>query len=255
MCTVTFIPLENAVIFTSNRDEHISRGDAAYPAVYDGNQVQNIYPKDPKAGGTWFISNAKGDVGVLLNGAFTKHLSSPPYRKSRGQMLLDLFDTHFPYERMCSYDFSGIENFTLVLWQDGCLREIRWDGLRLKQKIQSHDRPHIWSSVTLYTGQMIQERHEWFQNWLSARKKITPGDIFHFHFHTQNQNKSYGLRIDRGNQISTTSITCLHLKEKQASFRHYDLLAGKECILEYDLCQLQEHRIVSKNIYELDPQG
>jgi hypothetical protein len=28
-----------------------------------------IFPKDPKAGGTWFVANADGVILVLLNGA------------------------------------------------------------------------------------------------------------------------------------------------------------------------------------------
>jgi len=34
MCTVSFIPIKNGVILTSNRDEHVSRGIAQYPEFY-----------------------------------------------------------------------------------------------------------------------------------------------------------------------------------------------------------------------------
>jgi hypothetical protein len=41
-----------------------------------------IFPKDPKAGGTWFVANADGVILVLLNGADEKHEVQFPYRKA-----------------------------------------------------------------------------------------------------------------------------------------------------------------------------
>lgn len=239
MCTVTFIPVSNGVIFTSNRDEHFNRGIALYPEIYQANKRKIIYPKDIKAGGTWFISNENGDIGVLLNGAFERHLPKPPYRKSRGLMLLDVFDAELPYEKLCHYDFSGIENFTLILWQQGLLKEIKWDGIKLKERKHNPGLPHIWSSVTLYSEKMIAERHGWFSSWIYSIRKITQKDVFDFHFNTQNQNKEYGLRISRINKISTTSITSLWLHGQRANLRHYDLVQDIESTLEYDLKQVQ----------------
>ena len=239
MCTVSFIQSQDGVVFTSNRDEHISRGIALYPEIYKSNGHKLIYPRDSKAGGSWFVSNEKGNTGILLNGAFEKHSPQPPYRKSRGLMLLDLFDTGSPYEIIRNYNFKGIENFTLILWQGGVLREIKWDGLRLKERKHNSGLPHIWSSVTLYTEKMIHERHQWFRNWILSNNKISPQDILSFHNHTQNDNKEYGLRISRDSKISTTSITSLCLKNQQAIFRHFDLIQDIESILEYDLQQVQ----------------
>ncbi len=170
-------------------------------------------------------------------------------------MLLDLFDSGSPYEKLCNYKFSGIENFTLILWQQGILREIKWDGIKLKERKHNPELPHIWSSVTLYSEQMIAERHGWFSSWIITRKKITQQDIFDFHFNTQNQNKEYGLRISRNNKISTTSITSLCLNGQRADFRHYDLAQDIESTLEYDLKQVQrlvisttkENEVVQKN--------
>ena len=36
MYAVSFIPIKNGVILTSNRDEHISRGIAQYPEFHIG---------------------------------------------------------------------------------------------------------------------------------------------------------------------------------------------------------------------------
>ena len=124
MCTVTFIPLKNGIILTSNRDEHISRGLAQYPEFYLSNNKKLVFPKDSKAGGTWFISNEHGDTGILLNGAFKKHISTPPYRKSRGHILPDIFQSDSPLEALNHYNLKGIENFTIILWEEEKLREI-----------------------------------------------------------------------------------------------------------------------------------
>jgi len=240
MCTVSFIPLKNGVILTSNRDEHISRGIGQYPEFYmlDGRKL--AFPKDAKAGGTWFISNEKGDTGVLLNGAFEKHIPIPPYRKSRGLVLPELFQETSPFEAMKQYDFSGIENFTIILWERVQLREIKWDGKKLKAKNHNPRQAHIWSSVTLYDNDMINERHGWFSNWIASQAHVTQQNILNFHSNTQTENKEFGLRISRNNKISTTSITSLCIQNQAAHFYHKDYIRNVESILEYDLVNVTQ---------------
>ena len=235
MCTVSFIPLTNGVILTSNRDEHVSRGIAQYPEFYRLNGRKLVFPKDTKAGGTWFITNEKGDAGVLLNGAFEKHVPVPPYRKSRGLVLPELFQHDSPFEAMKQYDFSGIENFTIILWQQEELREIKWDGKKLKAKNYDARQAHIWSSVTLYDKEMINERHGWFHNWIASQNHISQQNILDFHSNTEAENKEFGLRISRNNKISTTSITTLCIQNQKASFYHKDYIQHIESTLDYDL--------------------
>ena len=111
MCTVTYIPQKNGMILTSNRDEHISRGIALYPEFYQLNDKKLAFPKDSKAGGTWFISNEQGDAGVLLNGAFEKHIPQPTYRKSRGWLLPEIFQTPVPIPVIDGIQFGGHRKF------------------------------------------------------------------------------------------------------------------------------------------------
>jgi hypothetical protein len=47
--------------------------------------VNVIYPKDPKAGGTWYVVDENGTVLVLLNGAEEKHTIKLSYRKKPGR--------------------------------------------------------------------------------------------------------------------------------------------------------------------------
>jgi hypothetical protein len=41
-----------------------------------------IYPKDPKAGGTWYVVDENGTVLVLLNGAEEKHTIKLSYKRA-----------------------------------------------------------------------------------------------------------------------------------------------------------------------------
>ncbi|MGA9639098.1 NRDE family protein, partial [Flavobacterium sp.] len=69
MCTVSFVKIGEKVIITSNRDESVVRLNAIHPKNYTVNNKNVIYPKDPKAGGTWYVVDEKGTIIVLLNGA------------------------------------------------------------------------------------------------------------------------------------------------------------------------------------------
>ena len=92
MCTVTYFPLEqDGYILTSSRDEKSVRGIALPPRKYLLDQQTVFFPKDPDAGGTWFVTTGRDTTLCLLNGAFTKHEHEPPYRKSRGLVVLDYF--------------------------------------------------------------------------------------------------------------------------------------------------------------------
>jgi hypothetical protein len=121
MCTVTFIPTAAGVHLTSNRDEQANRGRALDPAYFYGNGYKLIFPGDPDAGGSWIALKDNGDALVLLNGAFIKHLRKPPYRRSRGLVLLDVIKAEDPGQCFNEMDLEGIEPFTLVLFTKGAL--------------------------------------------------------------------------------------------------------------------------------------
>ena len=112
MCTVSFISLNNKFVITSNRDENILRPVAFAPQEEIINGCKIIYPKDPKAGGTWFAINQSGAVAVLLNGAFEKHIPLNNYSKSRGLILLEVISKITPllYFEKLDYEINVIDN-------------------------------------------------------------------------------------------------------------------------------------------------
>ena len=121
MCTVSFIKSREKIIITSNRDEQTARPNAWKPEVNYINHKKIIFPQDPKAGGTWFAADENNNIGVLLNGAFEKHIRSSYYRKSRGLILLDIMSADSPYTEFCRIDLYEIEPFTLILYQNESL--------------------------------------------------------------------------------------------------------------------------------------
>src|SRR4249920_1778557 len=118
MCTVSFVPSGNSNFFTSSRDEQADRPLAVFPEIYEHNGNKILYPKDPKGGGSWIAASESGNAVVLLNGAIKPHRPEPPYRKSRGIVVLDLVDKTSPVDAFEAYDCVSIEPFTVILFED-----------------------------------------------------------------------------------------------------------------------------------------
>src|ERR1044071_9417826 len=109
MCTVTFIPAGDKIYLTSNRDEKYWRSEALAPAAYQFPSGKILFPKDGDAGGTWMAVHENGNAIVFLNGGFTSHTPQPPYRKSRGLILLDLIESTAAYNSFLAINLNNIE--------------------------------------------------------------------------------------------------------------------------------------------------
>lgn len=227
MCTVSFVPVNNAVIITSNRDEHIQRKNAAAPAFHWLDNKKVIFPKDQKAGGTWFAAGDHGVVAVLLNGAFKKHMARPPYRKSRGLILLEIIQADDPYILFTTMDLENIEPFTIILFQYGSLYELRWDGNAKHEKLQDASGSYIWSSSTLYTQEVIEHRQRLFEQFINTGKNISGQAIRDFHGDDHGDGEN-GFVINRPTGMKTFSITQAVVKPGAIHFLHTDLLQHQQ---------------------------
>jgi len=234
MCTVSFVPVGNEVIITSNRDEKSMRPPATPPQQIQTKNGALYYPVDTKAGGTWFIINEKGDAGVLLNGAFTKHLPQAQYACSRGRILPALFDFNDPIEAIKAFDFAGIENCTLVLYCNNLLYECVWDGQELFLTKLDASLPYIWSSVTLYNTAMIADRKQWFNTFIASNPTPSQQDLIQFHTNTGKGNDIYGLKMNRDNAMLTVSITSVALSEGTSLLKYTDCLLETQTIYNID---------------------
>ena len=223
MCTVTVVASQNKIIITSNRDEKTIR-PAIEPKNYLINNQNIIFPKDPKAGGTWFAVSETGSVLVLLNGADEKHEVKLPYRRSRGLIVLDLISSNSVKKSWHEINLDNIEPFTLVLFETNQLSQLRWDGSEKETVDLTISKPHIWSSSTLYTKEIREQRVNWFQEFLNKNNSISENEMFNFHKNTENQNTQNGLVINRNNEMKTLSITQSIIENNKITILHHDLI-------------------------------
>lgn len=228
MCTVSFVKTPKQVILTSNRDEHVSRPVSIEPKVYELNGQKVIFPKDPKAGGSWFAVQASGTVAILLNGAAEKHIVQGNYTRSRGLVLLDVIGTASPLLAWEVLELSGVEPFTIVLYHANRLYQLRWDASKKETTELSTAQAHIWSSSTLYPAEVRAERASWFYRFLQEQPLVGPDVIRHFHLNTNPEDKQNGLIINRHEQMKTFSVTQCVLTDGVPSVFHVDLLQGKQ---------------------------
>lgn len=229
MCTVTFVPTAAGVHLTSNRDEHMYRGRALDPALFRRKGYKLIFPRDPDAGGSWIALKDNGDAVVLLNGAFIKHLRKPPYRRSRGLVLLDVIEASDPEQQFNMMGLEGIEPFTLILFASGKLWECRWDGFQKHCLPLDAHKPYIWSSVTLYDEWETLARRQWFREWLDQKHgQINSDDILDFHQHAGKGDVRNNLIMNRENKIHTVSITSVFIAEDRLRMTYRDLQSGDD---------------------------
>lgn len=227
MCTVTYLPVgANQFILTSNRDEQSIRKSALPPRKFSIGAQAVYYPKDQQAGGTWIATSGSNYTLCLLNGARKKHLPNPPYKRSRGLMLLDFFDYNNVELFAETYSFEGIEPFTLILLEsimEVKVYELLWDGENVQLREKNSALPMIWSSVTLYERHIIEERQQWFDVWLKERLDFDLDKIMHFHEFGGNGNEHNDLKMNRNGQVLTVSITSIEKSESGTFMKYKDV--------------------------------
>ena len=233
MCTLTFIPKPDKVIITSNRDEHVSRGITDFPVSKEIGKEHVYFPQDPKAGGTWIAASTEGRINVLLNGAFQKHKHQPPYRLSRGIILLDVFKYHSLSDFRLIYDLDQIEPFTLVQFnlREHIIEEIRWDGKMKHFTTYNFTEPHIWSSSTLYDEVTRAQRKDWFTKWLE-KPELSTEDMLKFHQFGGEGDEQNSITMNRGNGLQTVSISQIYGGLGTCDFSHHNLLNNQTTTLE-----------------------
>ena len=207
MCTLTIVPTENNdFVVTQSRDEAPDR-IAWPPDYYKVNETKLLFPKDKLAGGTWIGISEKNRVVCVLNGAFEWHQRKSTYRMSRGVVANDFMISDDIEKTVDVYNFNAIEPFTLIIadWNaDLKLYELIWDGEQKHFKELSLE-PQIWSSSTLYSLPMRQERKKWFETF-KLENRLDSKALLSFHKSAGQGNADFGVIMDRG-FVKTTSIT------------------------------------------------
>lgn len=179
MCTVTYVPVEGGFVFTSNRDEDPKR--SAHKIIEDTRgEVTISFPQDDGAQGTWFAFSNKDQFACILNGAFEPHIRKENYSMSRGLMALAFFDYENIDSFLDNFVFEGMESFTLILYQQGDFRELKWDEIDLHCRVLSKDEIYVWSSCTLYTQDWWVDRTIAFKEFV-ARRQPNQEEIMAYH--------------------------------------------------------------------------
>jgi uncharacterized protein with NRDE domain len=227
MCTVSFVPVKDKIFITSNRDEKNWRQPAKSPELYNLKEQDVLSPKDGNAGGSWIALCRNGNVGVLLNGAFEKHVSQKEYLKSRGIVFLEIMDSERPLNRFLKMSLEGIEPFTLILWQKNNLYECRWDANSRKhcQSLPAY-RPYIWSSSTLYDSEVRKKRELWFAKWLNKTPTPHQEEVLNFHRFAGDGDEQNDLFMNRDGNVFTVSITGICIDAESGSMVYNDLQSG-----------------------------
>ena len=242
MCTVTYIPKgNNEFILTQNRDESPTRS-AHNLLKINKNGKEVLFPRDSGAGGTWIAVSDSNQLVSILNGAFMKHKHQPPYRRSRGIMALDFFDFSNAEQFFQTYDFEGMEPFTMLIFDDGKLFDFRWDERYKFIEELDVNQTHIWASSTLYTKEAKKKRRIWFEDWKKGRKDFSQSAILDFHRTAGDGDPENDLVMNRSNMVRTTSITSIVKSKSETEMYFSDLLSGK----------VLEDRIDLKAISKLD---
>lgn len=223
MCTVSFVPLKKGYCITSNRDEKIARQKAIPPTKYNINNKEIYFPKDPKAGGTWFAHDGENCI-VLLNGAQEKHEVKENYTKSRGLVVIELISSTNPMNEWRLIDLKGIEPFTIVLFSGTNLFQLQWNEIQKSTIELDISKSHIWSSSTLYSKEIRDERASWFKEFIQSEEGINAEKLLKFHQFTKGENKNYGLQINRNNLLKTVSITQSEISNEGIQLNYIDLL-------------------------------
>lgn len=224
MCTVTYIPKSNnQFILTSNRDENAARSPEHVSEVEQYGQ-RLMFPRDSGAGGSWIAVSDLDKVVCLLNGAFEWHAHRPPYVRSRGVMALDFFNFPDASEFFRSYDFQGMEPFTMVIYDKGKLYDFRWDGKQTFPRSLDVNDYHIWSSATLYDQQARQKREQWFAQWRDRYEEHDIEAIMDFHRHAGEGDPWNDVVMNRNGVVQTVSITNIARMQDSIEMRYHDLL-------------------------------
>ena len=222
MCTVLFFPTKEGYYFASLRDESPKRAKAKIPAVVNNDELSYLAPIDPLGGGSWVGVNENGSVIILLNGGFQTHIREKSYRKSRGLIVTELLTKEMPVVEWSLMDMDGIEPYTLIIFDDGNLFQLVWDGAEKHRMLLENDKPYLWSSATLYDSSAQQIRNDLFQNWIAMSPPITKLTVLNFL--KSFENKEIGFLMNRNDSVQTLSYSFIELlDDKEAVMSYYDL--------------------------------
>lgn len=238
MCTVSFCINQGEVIFTSNRDERTIRPASTMPMVENVGIKNIIYPKDPQSGGTWIGCDNRGNCIILLNGGFEMHQLREKYRMSRGTIVKESIGSNDPLKYIKEVELSDIEPFQVILYGNGRLDRMVWDGSEKHFFDLDIEKTHIFSSVTLYDEKMRSDREMWWEDFLKSHER-NGENIFKFHSTYKSEDRNSGLVINRENIVKTYSVSQIILNNDQGKFKHLDMQTNESKTIKFTISDVE----------------
>ena len=222
MCTVTFIPTSDSVFLTSNRDESPNRRASGLMSFHAPGKNVIHYPLDTESGGSWIAYTDSGRIVCLLNGAFESFIPTPPYRQSRGQVVIDAAGEVDIDRFIHEYSLEQIAPFTLLIYEQKRFEQLIWDGKNKHLTSLSSTDPQLWSSVSLYSPEVRAWRKSLFEKWMVGKTDFNREEIMQFHQMTHG-NPGNDFVMNRNEVVKTLSTTSIVLNEKSGSLLHVEL--------------------------------
>lgn len=223
MCTVTYIPKDNGdFILTQNRDEDIKRAIATPPIERKINRAKHLFPIDPQGGGTWIGISETGRFASLLNGGNEDYNYNPPYRHSRGKVILDYFSFPDFNAFYNEYNFNELEPFTLLIIEADVMCELIINMSNISLNELDRKKPCIFSSSSLYTDTSIEERRLNFFEWYYKSQNISQEDALNFHHQFLFEKEKDKSKILGDFILNTVSITSIYKTSNMAEIQYTD---------------------------------
>ena len=103
------------------------------------------------------------------------------------------------------------------------LTQLQWNEVEKSTTEFDTKQFHIWSSSTLYSKEIREQRKTWFTNFIKSKNCPTSQEILHFHQFTESENKEFGLQINRNDVLKTISITQCKVTNDTIKMDYLDL--------------------------------
>ncbi|MGB6092131.1 MAG: NRDE family protein [Moheibacter sp.] len=211
MCIVSIFSKDNGdFLLTHNRDESRLRPFSNQVHNSEYHQKKWIGPVDLVSGGTWIYYSLKY-AACILNGGYVKHSHRPPYRMSRGLLILELLRYNSIDQFISVTDLEGIEPFTMMMLNMNSTEKkiLVWNGSQRFVEDRSSEQLIVRSSTPLYT---VQEKSVHY-NSFEEIENPTPERVFELHDHLKM------LPNHQFETVQTTSITQISHQHHQTDLK------------------------------------
>jgi hypothetical protein len=227
MCILSIVKSQQGIVITSNRDEQRSRKNSLAPEFLDLGKCKAIIARDAQAQGTWMLTDNLGRTAILLNGAFETHIPSPPYRESRGIILMNLFQEDNFKSAFLFFNLEKIEPFQVIYLDRNQAFQCVWDGNQKHLFELDLSTPQGFFSPTLYSKEQQDEKRNHFFKTLGEIDSIDSAQLLEFHSNQNINSSDLNFFMSREHQ-TTKSISQVELNSTKTKYVHWQAWDGQK---------------------------